>query len=120
PPVLLSFSLSAFELPPCTLPNASLLGFAVSVPCVTPVPESAMLKLESDPLELIVTLPLAAPLAVGAHITLNVVLCPAVSVTGSVSPFKLNPVPLADAAEIVRLDPPVLLSVSLSDFELPV
>src|SRR5208282_3167953 len=119
PPVLLSVSLSDFELPSCTLPNARLVGFAVSVPCVTPVPESAMLKLESDPLDVIVTLPLAAPLAVGANTTLNVVLCPAVSVKGNVSPLKLNPVPLADAAEIVRLDPPVLLSVSLNDFELP-
>src|SRR5208337_3168460 len=119
PPTLVSVSDKFTLLLTCTLPNARLVGFAVSVPCVTPVPDSAMLKLESDPLEVIVTLPLAAPLAVGANITLNVVLCPAVSVTGSVSPFKLNPVPLADAAEIVRLDPPVLLSVSLSDFELP-
>jgi len=86
--------------------------FAVRVPCVTPVPESGMLKLESEPLEVKLTLPLAAPLAVGLKSTVKDVLWPAVNVTGRVSPLKLNPVPLAAAAEIVRLDPPVLLSVS--------
>jgi hypothetical protein len=71
-----------------------------------------MLKLESEPLEVKLTLPLAAPLAVGLKSTVKDVLWPAVNVTGRVSPLKLNPVPLAAAAEIVRLDPPVLLSVS--------
>ena len=88
------------------------MEFAVRVPCVTPVPESGMLKLESEPLEVKLTLPLAAPLAVGLKSTVKDVLWPAVNVTGRVSPLKLNPVPLAAAAEIVRLVPPVLLSVS--------
>ena len=82
------------------------------VPCVTPVPESGMLKLEPEPLEVMLTLPLAAPLAVGLKSTVKDVLWPAVNVTGRVSPLKLNPVPLAAAAEIVRLDPPVLVKVS--------
>jgi hypothetical protein len=58
------------------------------------------------------TLPLAAPLAVGLKTTVNVVLWPADNVKGKASPLKLNPVPLAVAAETVRLDPPVLVSVS--------
>jgi hypothetical protein len=58
------------------------------------------------------TLPLVAPLAVGEKTTVNEVLWPAVSVTGNVSPLMLNPLPLAAAAEIVRLDPPVLVRVS--------
>ncbi len=65
-----------------------------------------------DPLEVMVTLPLAAPAVVGANFTEKVVLCPAVKVTGRASPLKLKPVPLALAAEIVRVDPPELLRVS--------
>jgi len=42
----------------------------------------------------------------------NAVLWPAFSVKGNVSPLKVNPLPLGVAAEIVRLDPPVLVSVS--------
>jgi hypothetical protein len=57
-------------------------------------------------------LPLAAPLVVGAKSTVNEVLWPAVRVNGKDKPLKLNPVPLAVAAEIVRLVPPVLVSVS--------
>ena len=71
-----------------------------------------MLRLGFDPLEVMVTLPLAAPAVVGANFTEKVVLCPAVKVAGRASPLKLNPVPLALAAEIVRVDPPELVSVS--------
>ncbi len=71
-----------------------------------------MLKLGFEPLEVMLTLPLAAPLVVGLKSTVKDALWPAVSVTGAVSPLKLNPVPLAAAAEIVRLDPPVLVRVS--------
>jgi len=85
---------------------------AVSVPCVTPVPESGMLKLGFKPLEVMLTLPLVAPLAVGENVTVNDVLWPAVNVKGKVRPLKLNPVPLAAAAEMVRLAPPVLVRVS--------
>jgi hypothetical protein len=42
----------------------------------------------------------------------NEVLWPAVNVKGKDKPLKLNPVPLAVAAEIRRLVPPVLVSVS--------
>jgi hypothetical protein len=71
-----------------------------------------MLKLGFEPFEVMLTLPLAEPLVVGEKSTVNDVLWPAVNVTGKVSPLKLNPLPLAGAAEIVRLDPPVLVSVS--------
>jgi hypothetical protein len=71
-----------------------------------------MLKLESEPVEVMLTLPLAAPLAIGEKSTVNDVLWPAVSVKGKDRPLKLNPLPLAVAAEIVRLDPPALASVS--------
>ena len=71
-----------------------------------------MLKLGFAPLEVILTLPLAAPLVVGEKSTVNEVLWPAFNVKGKASPLRLNPLPLAEAAEIVRLDPPELVSVS--------
>ena len=92
---------------------------AVSVPGATPVPDSGMLKVEFEPLEVMLTLPLAAPLTLGENSTVNDVLWPAVNVRGKASPLRLNPVPLAAAAEIVRLDPPELFRVSVSDFEVP-
>jgi hypothetical protein len=112
PPVLVSISDKLELLPTCSLPNARLVGLAPRAPCVTPVPESGMFKLGLDPLEAMLRLPLAAPLVVGDKSTVNEVLWPAVSVNGKDKPLKLNPVPLAVAAEIVRLDPPVLVSVS--------
>src|SRR6266849_2421090 len=71
-----------------------------------------MLKLGFVPLEVMLTLPLAAPLVVGEKSTVKEVLWPAFNVKGKVSPLRLNPLPLAVAAEMVRLDPPELVSVS--------
>ena len=56
------------------MPKARLVGLAVNVPCVTPVPERGMLKLGFDPLEVTLMLPLAAPAAVGENFTENEVL----------------------------------------------
>ncbi len=64
-----------------------------------------------EPLEVMLTLPLVAPLAVGEKSTVKDLLWPAVSVKGKDSPLKLNPLLLA-AAEMVRLEPPVLVRVS--------
>ena len=61
PPLLVRVSLSDFEVPTVTLPNARLVGLGVSVPGVTPVPESGMLRLGLPPLEVMLTLPLALP-----------------------------------------------------------
>ena len=56
------------------LPKARLVGVAVSAPGATPVPERGILRLGLDPLEVMVTLPLAAPAVVGANFTENDVL----------------------------------------------
>ena len=119
PPGLVRVSERFVLLPTCRLPKARLVGLAVRVPGATPVPESAMLRLGFDPLEVMVTLPVAAPAAVGANFTENKVLWPAVRVTGRDRPLKLNPVPLALAAEMVMVVPPLLVSVPESDFEVP-
>ena len=87
-------------------------GLGDKLPWVTPVPESAMLRLGFDPFEVIVTLPLTAPAADGANLTVNEVLCPAFRVRGNVSPLMLKPAPVVEAAEIVTLVPPLLVSVS--------
>jgi len=63
-------------------------------------------------LEVTLTLPLAAPLTVGANVTVNEVLWPALKVKGNESPLRLNPAPLAEAAEMVTLEPPLLVRVS--------
>lgn len=74
PPLFVRVSLSDFEVPTVTLPNARLVGLGVNDPCVTPVPDSGMLKLGLLPLEVMLTLPLALPLVAGANFTVNVVL----------------------------------------------
>jgi hypothetical protein len=53
-----------------------------------------MVRAGLDAFEVIVILPLALPADPGVNVTLKVVLCPVVSVTGATIPFRLNPVPL--------------------------
>ncbi len=77
-----------------------------------PVPDTAIVRLESEALETMLMFPLAAPLAVGANRTVKDVLCPAFSVTGTVRPLRLNPLPLTEADEMVSAVPPALVSVS--------
>ena len=112
PPVFVNVSDKLVLLPTWTVPNDRLVGVGVSVPWATPVAVSGMLKLEFVPLEVMLTLPLAAPLAVGVNSTAKDVLCPAASVTGLKGTLKLKPVPLALTVEIETLVPPVLVNVS--------
>ena len=100
--------------------NARFVGLAVSAPGVAPVPDSGMLKIGFAPLEVIFTLPLAAPPAVGEKSMVNDVLWPAPKVSEGASPLTLNPAPLAVAVKIVRLVPPELVRVAFSDCEVPV
>ena len=112
PPVLVSVSCKLALLPTWTLGKARLVGFALNMPGVTPVPESGMVSVEFEALEVMITLPLAAPAATGANFTVNEVLWLAFKVRGSVSPLKLNPLPLTEAAEMVTLVLPVLVRVT--------
>ena len=112
PPELVSVSLSVLLLPTVTLPKLKLVGLGVIWPCVTPVPESAMLRGELLASEMIARFPVLLPEDVGEKIALNVVLCPAARVAGRPGPLKLNPVPVAAAAEIVTVTPPVLVTVT--------
>jgi hypothetical protein len=78
----------------CTLPKLRLVGFEPSAPAATPVPVRGMVSVEFDAFEVMVTLPLTAPAAVGLNNTLKLALWPAVRVTGAVMPLTLNPDPL--------------------------
>jgi hypothetical protein len=93
--------------------KVKLVGDAVRVAGVTAVPLRGIDRLGFEAFEATVTVPLNVPADVGANFTVNVVLCPGVSVTGGVIPEMLNPVPAAVAAEIVALVPPVFVTVSV-------
>ena len=92
--MLVTVSDSDCWFPTVTLPKLRLKGLAPSVPGVTPVPDKGTVRVGFEALDVMVRLPLALPAEDGANETLNVVLCPAVRVTGVVIPLKLNPDPL--------------------------
>jgi len=119
PPVLVTVSDSDWLLPTVTLPKLKLAGLGDRAPADTPVPDNIIVSVELEALDVTVTEPLALPADVGAKPTLKVVLCPAVSVTGVLTAPSLNPVPLTATCEIVTLVPPVLVTVSDSDWLLP-
>ena len=96
------------------------MGLADNDPGVTPVPASGMLKFGLDPSEVMLTLPVTAPLAAGANTTEKFVLWPGVNVVGTVSPLRLKPLPLVEAAEIVRLVLPEFVRVPERVFEFPI
>ena len=75
-------------LPTVTLPKLRLVGFDPSAPGATPVPLKGTVSVGLEPSEVIVTLPLALPLVVGANVTLNVVDCEAFRVRGVLIPLS--------------------------------
>lgn len=75
-PVFLSVTVVDVLLPTTTLPKLTLDGFADSAPCA-PVPLSAIVAGEPGALLVIEMLPEALPAEVGANVTVNVVLAPA-------------------------------------------
>jgi len=90
--VIVSDKLCVF--PTGTLPKARLVGFDASAPGAVPVPVKGIVSVGFDAFEVMATLPLTAPAAVGANNTLKLALWPAVRVTGAVMPLTLNHVPL--------------------------
>ena len=71
-----------------------LVGDAVKVAAATEVPLRGIDKLGFDAFEVRVTVPGKLPADVGAKVTVKVVPCPGVNVSGVVIALKLNPVPL--------------------------
>ena len=94
PPVLVTVSDRDWLLPTVTFPKLRLVGFDPSVPCVTPVPVTGIVRVGLDAVEVMVTLPLALAADVGANLTLKAALWPAVRVSGVEIPLRLKPVPV--------------------------
>jgi hypothetical protein len=113
PPVFITVSVCAWLCPTTTLVNVRLAGVAVSAAGDAPVPLNAIVKLGFDAFDVMEMLPLKLFADGGVNVTLNEALCPGVNVRGVVIPDMLNPLPLSVAAEIVMLEPPVFLSVSV-------
>jgi hypothetical protein len=81
--------------PMTTLPRPRVVGLTVSCPAAAaPVPDSGMVSVGFDAVEVIVRLPLALTAEAGVNVTVKLTLWPAVSVTGAVIPLTLYPVPL--------------------------
>jgi hypothetical protein len=100
-------------LPTTTLPRPRAVGDTDNCPvAVVPVPDRGTVSVALEAVEVTVMFPVAAPLDCGANEILNVVLWPAVKVTGAVTPLKVNPVPLIPIAETVTLAPPEFVTVS--------
>jgi len=76
-----------------------------------PVPDSAMV-LGDDAVLVTVTEPVSLPATLGLKITLNVVLCPALRLTGVLAPVIANPVPLSLICEIVTFEFPEFVKVT--------
>lgn len=83
-------------LPVFTLPKLRLVGFALRAPAATPVPDKDIVSVGLGASEVIVTVPLAFPLALGAKVTVKLVLCEAASVSGVVAPVREKPAPLTE------------------------
>jgi len=119
-PVLVSLSVNVKLLPTRMLPKLRLVGVEVNAPGATPVPVRAIVKLEFDASEVIVTVPVTLPPVVGANETVKVVFCDGFTVSGVVIPLSLNPVPLMLACETLTAVPPLLVRVTVTDAVEPV
>ena len=83
----------------------------VCVLACAPVPDKVIVAGEPVALLVTVTLPLAPPAALGAKMTLNVMVCDGLNVTGVFAPLTVNPAPLAVMPEICTFELPVFVMV---------
>jgi hypothetical protein len=74
PPVLVTVSESDLLLPTVTVLKPRELGLGERSPAANPVPDKDMVKVGLEPSETMVTVPAAAPVALGAKATEKVVL----------------------------------------------
>jgi len=113
-PVLLTFIVCVFVLPTGTLPKLALAGTRESCGCsCTAAPDSAIIAGEFVALLTTETLPVTLPTAVGAKAIFNEAFCPAAKVRGSVSPLAVKPAPETLSCEMLTLELPVLLKVTV-------
>lgn len=113
--MLVIFVDSDWLVPTVTLPKLRVAGLADTLPAETAVPESGIASDAFEAFDVIVKLPLELPAAVGAKVTVAVVLWDEVSVIGVAMPLTLNPLPLTAASEIVTLPGPAFVKVICCD-----
>ena len=88
-PVALSVAVMFLLCPTVTLPKPKLVGATPNVPTAVPVPDKLIAGRVFDAFETTETLPVGVPAACGVKFTLNVKLCPALMVNGTVTPLML-------------------------------
>ena len=107
-----------FVCPSMTLPKLKLAGLTVTAAC-TPVPLSGIVRGEPVPLLVTVTVPVAAPTAVGANVTDRVAWPEGFTVAGTVMPLAVNPVPDTVTPVICRDPVPEFVStICFTELEL--
>ena len=74
PPVLVTVSERDLLVPTVTLPKLSAVGLDPSVPWVTPVPVSGIVRVGLDAVEVTTMLPVAFAADVGLNVTVKVAL----------------------------------------------
>lgn len=101
-------------LPTLTLLKFTDAGLIPNCACVE-VPDPVKLITSGEPGALLATdtVPVAAPATVGANVTVNVAVCPGVSVCAA-SVLMLKPVPLALPPVIETLAVPLFVKVTLT------
>ena len=88
-----------------------LPGFTDKAPGALAEPDKPIPSEELDASDVKVSVPEEVPLVVGANFTLNVKLCPAASVVGSVNPLMLKAADETPACVIFTLAPPLFFTV---------
>ena len=96
-----------------------LLGLKVSEPADTAVPVTAIARFGFVAVETIHKPPLSVPVAVGAKVRSKLALCPAARPRGNASPLIVNPAPVKLAWEMVALELPEFVRVTVCFCELP-
>ena len=110
-PVLESVTVvGALLLPTATLPKLTLAGLALSAPCV-PVPLTGIERVPFVAVDVIVMLPDAVPVAVGANAVEKLAVAPAAIVWLALSPLALKPDPVVLTWLIVTVVFPEFVSV---------
>ena len=111
-PELVKVTVCVLLVPTRTFPKARLVGLTLKAGC-TPLPESVMVAGEFVALLTTETLPVTLPAAVGANVTLRVAAWLAARVSGRVKPLPLNPAPETFTCEMVTLELPLFVSVTV-------
>jgi hypothetical protein len=112
-PVLLNVTVRLLAVPTVTFPKLKLVVLAATwLVAAPPAPLRATVVGEVGALLMIVRLPVAVLVVVGAKLTVNAAEVPGATVSGNWSPLNLNPLPEIVACETLRFELPWFLIVT--------